>query len=77
MRITTKGQVTVPKEVRNALGIQPGSEVAFLRQDDGSYKLVKLEPAGNQMRSPFRAARGAASVKMGTDEILALTRGEG
>ncbi|RWK37653.1 MAG: AbrB/MazE/SpoVT family DNA-binding domain-containing protein [Mesorhizobium sp.] len=35
MRVTTKGQVTIPKEIRDRLGIGPGSEVEFLATDDG------------------------------------------
>ncbi|TIT01856.1 AbrB/MazE/SpoVT family DNA-binding domain-containing protein [Mesorhizobium sp.] len=35
MRVTTKGQVTIPKEIRDRLGIGPGSEVEFLPTDDG------------------------------------------
>lgn len=75
MRVTVKGQVTVPLEVREALGITPGTEVDFVRQEDGSYRLVKVEQ-GTQRPSRFRAARGAATVKMRTDEIMALTRGD-
>ena len=46
----------------------------FIRQEDGSYRLVKIDKGG-QRPSRFRAARGAATVKMRTDEIMALTRG--
>lgn len=74
MRVTVKGQVTIPQEVREALGIAPGSEVDFIRQEDGSYRLVKVDKGG-QRPSRFRAARGTATVKMRTDEIMALTRG--
>lgn len=75
MRVTVKGQVTIPREVRETLGIGPESEVDFVRQSDGTYRLVKLEqPVAKQSR--FRAARGSATVRMSTDEILALTRGD-
>lgn len=37
--MTTKGQLTVPAEVRRALGLRPGSKVRFLREDDGTYRL--------------------------------------
>jgi len=75
MRVTSKGQVTVPRKVREALGIQPGTEVDFVLQEDGTCRLVKSN-APPPPRNPFRAARGAATVKMKTDEIMALTRGE-
>ncbi len=38
--MTTKGQLTVPAEVRRALGLRAGSRVQFLPQDDGSYRLL-------------------------------------
>ncbi len=44
MRVTTKGQVTIPRHVREALGITPNSEVDFVRQEDGSYRLVNRPP---------------------------------
>ena len=43
MRVTSKGQVTIPKEIRDQLGIEPGSEVEFVRKEDG----VKLEVVRN------------------------------
>ncbi len=42
MRVTTKGQVTIPKQIRDHLGIVPGSEVEFVRNSDG-VKLVTVE----------------------------------
>ncbi len=38
--VTSKGQITIPVEVRGALGLRPGSRVAFVRTADGSYELV-------------------------------------
>lgn len=43
MRVTSKGQVTIPKHIRDRLGIGPGSEVAFVEREDG----VSLEKADN------------------------------
>jgi antitoxin PrlF len=77
-QLTVKGQVTIPKRVRDHLGIKPGSGVEFEVDDRGEVVLRKAgrrgKPAGR--RSRFAAVRGAATVKMSTDEILALTRGE-
>jgi AbrB family looped-hinge helix DNA binding protein len=72
--ITTKGQVTVPKSIRDYLGLKPGSAVIFERAPGGE---VVLRPAGkNSRRNPSRFAklRGRATVRMKTDAILALTR---
>ncbi len=71
MRVTTKGQVTIPKQLREKYGIGPNSEVEFVEQRGRIY-LKKTGKARGQ--NPFEAARGSATVKMSTDEILALTR---
>jgi AbrB family looped-hinge helix DNA binding protein len=48
MRMTTKGQVTVPKEVRSDLGLNPGSEAGFERNDRGEYVIVNLDARRNE-----------------------------
>ena len=74
MRVTTKGQVTIPKHIRHHLGITPGTEVDFVKEGERVY----LEKKQDQTCQPsrFRRFRGAATVKMTTDEIMALTRCE-
>ena len=75
--VTSKGQVTIPKRVRERLGIVPGSAVDFEAQPDGSVMLVRSGGAGGRRtRSRYAALRGTATVKMTTREIMALTRGE-
>ena len=74
MRVTTKGQVTIPKHIRERLGITPNSEVDFV-EENGRVYLIKLT-ASSPRRNPFRRLRGVATVKMSTDEIMALTRSE-
>ena len=73
--LTSKGQVTVPKNVREFLGIGPGSKVTFELTPRGDVVLRPLtsRPA---RRSPFAKVRGSATVKMRTDEIMRLTRGD-
>lgn len=72
--LTRKGQITIPKPVRDLLGLEPGSAVDFKVTEDGQ---VLLSPAeARKPASRFAALRGAATVKMSTDEIMALTRGE-
>jgi AbrB family looped-hinge helix DNA binding protein len=72
--VTSKGQITIPKQVRDLLGIGPGSVVDFVRAEDGRIVLVNVE---RKVR-PSRFARllGHAGKGMSTDEIMALTRGE-
>jgi AbrB family looped-hinge helix DNA binding protein len=73
VRVTIKGQVTIPQHIREKLGIKPSSEVDFF-EDDGRVYLVKKRGRAPE-RSPFKKFRGSATVKMTTEEILALTRG--
>jgi antitoxin PrlF len=72
--VTTKGQVTIAKPVRDRLGIKPGNAVDFQLAADGRVVLVKL--GARQPRSRFEALRGRAGKGLTTDEIMALTRGE-
>lgn len=72
--VTSKGQVTIPKPVRDLLGIKPGSKVDFERAPDGRVVLVKVD--GNQRPSRFARLRGHAGKGLSTDAIMALTRGE-
>ncbi len=70
MRVTQKGQVTIPLEVRRALGIQPGSEVEFDVDDRGARMRVGRDLVAGEIAQ----MRGAGEGTMTTDEILALTR---
>jgi AbrB family looped-hinge helix DNA binding protein len=72
MRVTTKGQVTIPQHIREKLGIFPATEIEFVEEKDRVY-IVKKEDPGNR-NNKFRRLRGVATVKMTTDEIMALTR---
>ncbi|AVA23446.1 AbrB/MazE/SpoVT family DNA-binding domain-containing protein [Rhizobium sp. LEGMi198b] len=72
--VTAKGQVTIPKAVRDKLGIGPGSQIDFRRAADGSIVLVPVE-TGRQI-SRFAKFRGHAGKGLSTDEIMALTRGD-
>ena len=75
MKVTVKGQVTIPVQIREKLCIMPDSEVDFVEEDGRVYIKRKVSPAPSISR--FHRFRGTATVKMTTDEILALTRGEG
>jgi AbrB family looped-hinge helix DNA binding protein len=71
MRVTRKGQVTIPLEVRRALGITPGIEVTFEIGEHGARLVVERGDAA----ADIARMRGAGDVDLTTDEILALTRG--
>ena len=74
MRVTEKGQVTIPKELRDALGIGAGTEVEFERSDD-TIVVRKSSSAPTRGRQLVERLRGRGDVVMTTDEIMALTRG--
>jgi len=72
--VTSKGQVTIPKPVRDHLGIGPGSRVTFRRAPDGSIIIEKAD--GTWQPSRFAELVGIAGPGPSTDEIMAMTRGE-
>ncbi len=73
--LTSKGQVTIPKSVRELLGLKPGSSVEFQLTEEGEVMLKPAQRQGRHPRSRFATLRGRATVRMSTEEILALTRG--
>lgn len=73
--VTYKGQVTIPKPVRDLLGLRPGSRVSFQRTADGRVVLVAED--GTAPASAMSRLRGHAGKGLSTDEIMAMTRGEG
>ena len=72
MRVTTKGQVTIPLKIREKLGITPSTEVDFI-EEGGRVVLIKRKNQNSAVQK-FRKLRGTANVKMTTDEIMKLTR---
>jgi len=74
--ITVKGQVTIPKRVREALELTPGTRVEFAVNDDGDVVLRKAgrHAVRERKQDRFEAARGRAEVKWRTDELMALLR---
>lgn len=75
MRITSKGQVTIPVDIRERAGLLPDTEVEF----DFDGKVVRIRRAKARKRDGrgarlVRRLRGSGDVAMSTDEILALTR---
>ena len=81
MRVTQKGQVTIPKHIRDKAGIRPGTEVDFRLENE---KVVVLKrPAdesarrkrGREILEYLERMRGAANSGLTTDEIMEMTRG--
>jgi AbrB family looped-hinge helix DNA binding protein len=77
--LTAKGQVTIPKHIRDALGLAPGSVVDFAVNREGQLVIHKAASAkGKAANKPepdrFDAARGKADVKWRTQDLMALLR---
>lgn len=74
MKVTDKGQITIPKEIRDELGIGGGTVVTVERS--GEVIVVRKSDEGHRGRSLVDRLRGRGDVPMSTDEIMALTRGD-
>ena len=72
MRVTIKGQVTIPRHIREKLWITPSTEIDF--QEDGERVYLTKKTTTIPRNNRFRRFRGIATVKMSTDEIMSLTR---
>jgi AbrB family looped-hinge helix DNA binding protein len=78
MRITSKGQVTIPQDIREEAGLLPHTEVEFVLEPEG-VRIVKVREARRPARGALlidRLRRSKAHVSMTTDEIMAHTRGD-
>jgi AbrB family looped-hinge helix DNA binding protein len=76
MRITSKGQVTIPAEIRERLGLLPQTEVSF-EVDDTTVRIVRQE-SQEEGRGQLLVERmkGKTTSRLSTEELMALTRGE-
>ncbi len=74
MRVTVKGQVTIPQPIRHAAGIGPGTEVEFVLRDDGEIVLRRTAAAFEALDLAIDALRGKANAGLSTEQIMQLTR---
>lgn len=74
MKITSKGQVTIPQQIRQKLGLLPDTEVEFVVKGS-AVQIVKSDRQGHRSRRAVDALRGRATSGRSTDDILKLTRG--
>jgi AbrB family looped-hinge helix DNA binding protein len=76
MRITSKGQVTIPIEIRQRMGFLPNTEVRF-EVEGNAVRIIREEtPAGSRGQRLIERMRGRATSGKSTEEIMALTRSE-
>ena len=74
--LTIKGQVTIPKKVRDYLGLKAGAPVTFQRLDNGEIAIRAAKATAKPRASKFAKLRGRSTVRMKTEDILALTRAD-
>ncbi len=74
--ITVKGQVTIPKHIRNALKLMPGSRVEFAVENEKVVLYKAGARSDGAKNDRFYRARGAAEIKWHTKELMALLRGD-
>jgi len=72
MTVTDKGQVTIPKTIRDALGIHPASDVEFVLEDD--HAVLRKTTRVDAVAERLARYRASATAGLTTDEILAMTR---
>ena len=74
--LTIKGQVTIPKQIRDSLGLKPGAQVEFAVNREGEVVLHRTHISGKRKPDRFETARGKADVKWRTQDLMALLRGK-
>lgn len=74
--VTSKGRITIPKRIRDALDLTPGSLVDFAVNGTGEVVIRKAAVRPHRKRDRFEAVRGRADVRWRTDDLMALLRGD-
>ena len=76
--LTSKGRVTIPKRIRDALHLQPGAAVEFSVNVNGDVVLHqrRLARSGSPRKDRFETVRGSADLRWRTDELMTLLRSE-
>ena len=74
--LTIKSQVTLPKAIRDYLGVSPGERVSFEPLPDGRVAIAAASPKTKALTDPVTAMRGTATRKQKTDAVMRMTRGD-
>lgn len=74
-KLSTKGQVTIPKHIRDAIGLRPGQRVEFRVGENGTIIIQQVKDHKPPSKERFAAARGIAKTKLTTDQLMTLLRG--
>jgi antitoxin PrlF len=76
MKLTSKGQVTIPRALREQFGLQPATEVMFEAASEGILIKASAAARRRQLQAWLRRARGSSTTSFSTAEMMRLTRGE-
>ncbi|MFM8467532.1 MAG: AbrB/MazE/SpoVT family DNA-binding domain-containing protein [Oxalobacteraceae bacterium] len=74
--LTVKGQVTIPKQIRDALKLKPGSQLDFALNEQGQVILRKVGEKSGRRADRFDSVRGKAEIRWRTDDLMALLRAD-
>ena len=74
--LTIKGQVTIPKQIRDALGLKPGATVDFAVNEHGQVVIHRADEIKSRRSDRFESARGKADVRWRTKDLMALLRSD-
>ena len=74
--MTSKGQVTIPKRVRDAVGLKPGTKVSIEFGDGAAIVKPAQKAKKSEYRRRIESVRGSFRSRLSTDEIMALLRGD-
>ena len=74
--LSVKGQITIPKQIRDALGLKPGMPMDFAVNKDGEVVIYKADVSCEGKPDRFEAVRGKADVMWRSKDLIALLRGE-
>ena len=75
MRITSKGQVTIPAQIREQLNLRAGDEVEFVVEGN-TLRVVRADEGLTRGERMVNRLRGSARLTMSTDQLMELLRGE-
>lgn len=75
--LTSKGQITIPRYIREFMQLEPGSQVDFTVNGKGEVVITKVNGPRRRSSDRLERARGKAGIKWRTDELLSLLRSEG
>ena len=71
MRVTEKGQITIPISLRKRYGLQPNVEVEFVAEGDG----IRIQKRGSVSANPVHALRGVLKKRLAVDRYIEDIRG--